>query len=99
MRRIVIITYHYSNYVGTASDALHTESTSKTIVNSKRKERQREAEREAREMSDYLQRLEVESKKIKNELQQSRTSEVELKSQVSDSTFIVSLIISLFPSS
>ncbi|GLV45993.1 uncharacterized protein CBL_13442 [Carabus blaptoides fortunei] len=71
---------------GTASETLHAESTNKTMVNSKRKERQREAEREAREMSDYLQRLEVESKKIKNELQQSRTSEVELKSQISGMT-------------
>lgn len=80
---------HHSN--GNAVGAGISEETSllenDVSTKARRKERHRE-EREAKEAAEYLQRLETDTKRLRTDLQSSRSSEQELRAQVCD-VFIV----------
>lgn len=76
---------HHSNGnavgAGISEETSLTENDVSTKAQNRRKERHRE-EREAREAAEYLQRLEMDSKRLRADLQSSRASEQELRAQV-----------------
>lgn len=76
---------HHSNGnavgAGISEETSLIENEASTKAQNRRKERMRE-EREAKEAADYLQRLEMDTKRLRTDLQSSRANESELRAQV-----------------
>lgn len=78
--------HHHSNgsVVGvTLVEEPVVENDSKAQTTNRRKEKHRETvDREAKEQAEYIQRLETDCKRLRTDLQNSRSSEQELRAQV-----------------
>lgn len=77
------VTHHSNgNAIGAGiSEETSLDNESTKATQNRRKERHRE-EKEAKEAAEYLQRLEMDTKRLRTDLQSSRSSEQELRAQV-----------------
>lgn len=82
-------THHHSNgnVIGAPiveeTTVIENDITNKTQTTNRRKERHREiVDKEAKEQAEYIQRLETDCKRLKTDLQNSRSIEQELRAQV-----------------